>query len=150
MVVLAPSRMFVREHVHVEVELAIASQNLLGMRQQHLARVGERDAVVVAVEKPYAILLLYLLYVLADGGLRYKQLVRRFGKAEVAGYAAKNFQPEIYHGICILLGGGSYRFHISHAASACPYSICMPLLTVAPCRAASFMNVVSEGLYMAS
>lgn len=41
-------------------------------------------------------------------------------------------------------------FHISHAAIACPSSISSPFFTVAPLSAASFINIVSEGLYIVS
>ena len=60
---------FLRELLHVEIEILIGIDDLAGMVKHKLSGTGELDAVADSVEQLHPIFLFKLLYVLADGRL---------------------------------------------------------------------------------
>ena len=92
---------FLRELLHVEIEILIGIDDLAGMVKHKLSGTGELDAVADSVEQLHPIFLFKLLYVLADGRLTDEQFVGSLSETQECSHTSENFQSCIYH--CMFL-----------------------------------------------
>jgi len=78
------------EFAHRVFHLIVDVEDLLGEDKYPLARLGEADFVVGAVEQPGIEVFLQLAHLKGHGWLGHMQGLRRLGKAQLTGNAVKN------------------------------------------------------------